>query len=84
MKGGCRSTLFYFDATNIISTLFFYDASRSEGKSVLLISAELEEVMALSDRIMVMYEGKIAGMVDADDADERRIGLMMMGGAADV
>ncbi|GHU61072.1 heme ABC transporter ATP-binding protein [Clostridia bacterium] len=51
-----------------------------QGKSVLLVSAELEEIFALSDRIMVMYEGEIAGIVRAEDAEINRIGLLMTGG----
>ena len=53
---------------------------RDEGLGVLLVSAELEEIMSLSDRIIVMHEGKITGRMDADEADEENIGLMMMGG----
>jgi simple sugar transport system ATP-binding protein len=47
---------------------------------VLLVSAELEEVAALADRILVIYDGRIAGEVDAR-ASKEEIGLMMTGGA---
>ena len=52
---------------------------RDQGVGVLLISAELEEIMLLSDRIAVMYEGKIMGVVTCDEADIETIGLMMAG-----
>jgi simple sugar transport system ATP-binding protein len=44
------------------------------------VSEDLDEVMALSDRIAVMYEGKILACIDASEADISRIG-MLMGGA---
>jgi simple sugar transport system ATP-binding protein len=46
---------------------------------VLLISVELDEIMALSDRIAVMYEGQIVGTVDADRATREGLGLLMAG-----
>ena len=49
------------------------------GKAVLLVSVELEEIMSLADRILVMLDGTITGKLDADEADERRIGLLMDG-----
>ncbi len=52
---------------------------RSQGAAILLISEDLDEVMALSDRIAVLYEGEIVGMVPADEADREEIGLMMAG-----
>ncbi len=54
-------------------------AQRAAGTAVLLVSEELEEVMALSDRIAVIYEGEIMGMVDSDSATVEQIGLMMTG-----
>ena len=54
--------------------------ARDDGKAVLLISADLEEILSLSDRIAVMYEGRIVGMLDPAHADEARLGLMMTGG----
>jgi simple sugar transport system ATP-binding protein len=53
---------------------------RDRGKAVLLISFELDEVMNVSDRIAVIFEGKIVGVVDAEGVDENEIGLMMAGG----
>jgi general nucleoside transport system ATP-binding protein len=51
---------------------------RSEGKAILLISLELEEVRSLSDRIVVLYAGKIVGEVTPDATDEE-LGLLMAG-----
>ncbi|MBN1499614.1 MAG: ABC transporter ATP-binding protein [Spirochaetes bacterium] len=53
---------------------------RNRGKAVLLVSLELDEIMNVSDRIAVIYEGKVAGVIDAKGADENEIGLMMAGG----
>jgi simple sugar transport system ATP-binding protein len=53
---------------------------RNKGKAVLLVSFELDEVMSLSDRIDVIYAGKIVGEVAGRDADENQLGLMMAGG----
>ena len=53
--------------------------ARQEGKAILLISAELEELLNLSDRIAVMYAGRIMGIVDAAGASVDEIGLMMAG-----
>lgn len=53
---------------------------RQEGKAVLLISAELDEIRALCDRILVMYEGRIVAEVPAD-TDEHELGLLMAGHA---
>ena len=47
---------------------------------VLLISEDLDEILALADRIAVMYEGEILGEFDARDADVEEIGLLMAGG----
>ena len=55
-------------------------AQRDKGKAVLLISLELDEVINVSDRIGVIYEGEIVGEVRAEGADENEIGLMMAGG----
>jgi simple sugar transport system ATP-binding protein len=52
---------------------------RDAGLAILLISSELEEILSLSDRIAVMYEGQIVGIVDAAGADVHEIGLMMTG-----
>lgn len=52
---------------------------RNENKCVLLISADLDEIMSLSDRIAVMFEGRIAGILDRKEADVNQIGLLMGG-----
>lgn len=52
---------------------------RDAGLAILLISTELEEILTLSDRIGVMYEGEIVGVVDAREANINEIGLMMTG-----
>jgi simple sugar transport system ATP-binding protein len=54
---------------------------RDEGAAILLFSTELDEILTLSDRIAVMYAGKIVGMLDADKADINQLGLMMGGSA---
>lgn len=53
--------------------------ARNRGCGVLLISTEMDEVLALSDRIGVIYEGKILGEMDQPDADLEQIGLLMAG-----
>jgi simple sugar transport system ATP-binding protein len=52
---------------------------RDEGCAVLLVSAELDEIMAVSDRIAVMYEGHIVGTADADNVTREELGLLMAG-----
>jgi general nucleoside transport system ATP-binding protein len=51
---------------------------RDEGRGILLVSLELDEVLSLSDRILVMYEGEIVGEHGAG-ADEQEIGMEMLG-----
>jgi ABC-type uncharacterized transport system ATPase subunit len=53
---------------------------RDEGCAVLLVSAELEEVTALADRLLVIHDGEIAGEVDPATTSHEEIGLMMTGG----
>jgi general nucleoside transport system ATP-binding protein len=55
-------------------------AARDAGKAVLLVSMELEEVMSLSDRILVMYGGKVVAEFASGEANEERIGFFMTGG----
>jgi ABC-type uncharacterized transport system ATPase subunit len=52
---------------------------RDSGVAVLLVSVELDEIMALSDRVAVMYEGRIVGTLDADKVTREELGLMMAG-----
>ena len=59
-------------------------AKRDAGTAVLLVSAELDEIMELSDRIGVMYRGRLVAVVDAADAEKERIGLIMATGRAEV
>ena len=54
-------------------------AQRDAGKAVLLVSLELDEVMALSDRILVMYEGEIVGELDPKTTTVQELGLYMAG-----
>ena len=54
-------------------------AQRDSGKAVLLVSLELDEVMNLSDRILVMYEGEIVGEFDPKTTDVQTLGLYMAG-----
>jgi simple sugar transport system ATP-binding protein len=53
---------------------------RDKGAGVLLVSVELDEVMALSDRILVLYRGRIQGELDAGMATEEAVGILMAGG----
>jgi simple sugar transport system ATP-binding protein len=55
---------------------------RDKGLAVLLVSSELDEVLSLSDRIAVIYRGRIVAVLDAEGADRDRIGLLMAGGEA--
>ena len=52
---------------------------RNQGKAVLLFSLELDEILALSDRIAVIHAGKIAGIADAGHTSREQLGLMMLG-----
>ncbi|MCP4138745.1 MAG: ABC transporter ATP-binding protein [Chloroflexi bacterium] len=54
-------------------------AQREEGTAILLISEELDELLTLSDRIAVLHEGEVMGILDAENADVKEIGLMMTG-----
>ena len=54
-------------------------AERDEGRAVLLVSLELDEILSLSDRILVLYEGEIVGD-HLGDVSEQEIGLEMLGG----
>jgi simple sugar transport system ATP-binding protein len=53
--------------------------ARDAGAAVLLVSAELSEIMTVSDRIAVLYEGRIVGTIDADQATEYGLGMWMAG-----
>jgi simple sugar transport system ATP-binding protein len=57
------------------------DAARS-GAGVLLISEDLDELLLLADRIVVMFDGRIVGEVDAQATDKGELGMLMAGAAA--
>lgn len=57
-------------------------AARDRGQGILLVSAELSEILALSSRILVMYEGRIVAELRPNEVDEAEIGMHMTGGAA--
>lgn len=65
-------------AIEAIQTLLL--EQRKAGTAVLLISEEMEELFALSDRIAVISEGRIMGILNADEADVNQVGMMMTGG----
>ncbi|WP_289138116.1 ABC transporter ATP-binding protein [uncultured Brevibacillus sp.] len=54
---------------------------RNQGDGILLVSSELSEILALSDRILVMYKGKIAGELARSEATEEKISVLMAGGS---
>lgn len=56
---------------------------RDKGAGVLLVSVELDEIMSLADRILVLYRGEIQGELDASSATEEEIGILMAGGKID-
>ena len=58
-------------------------ALRDQGKAILLVSVELDEIRSLSDRIAVMFDGRIMGFRDPDSTDERELGLLMAGMAGE-
>ena len=55
---------------------------RERGAASIVISEDLDEIMALSDRIAVMFKGRIMGIIDRKDATRNNIGLMMTGETA--
>jgi simple sugar transport system ATP-binding protein len=54
----------------------------AKGVAILLLSEDLDEILALADRVLVMYEGAIAGEVDASVATVEELGYLMAGGAS--
>ncbi len=54
-------------------------ALRDAGKAILLVSVELDEILGLADRILVMNEGRVVGELSAEEADEQKLGLLMAG-----
>jgi ABC-type uncharacterized transport system ATPase subunit len=57
---------------------------RNKGAGVLLVSVELDEALALADRILVIYRGKIQGELDAATATDEQLGILMAGGTLNV
>jgi ABC-type uncharacterized transport system ATPase subunit len=64
-------------ATEVVRRLLL--EQRQAGGAILLISEDLDELLSMSDRIAVLYEGQIMGIVDAEEADIEELGLMMAG-----
>ncbi|PEJ25097.1 heme ABC transporter ATP-binding protein [Bacillus pseudomycoides] len=56
---------------------------RDKGKAVLLLSLELDEILNVSDRVAVIYEGKIVAIVNARETNEKQLGLLMAGGTGE-
>jgi len=54
-------------------------AQRERGAATLLISEDLEEIITMSDRILVLFNGEVMGILDTENADIEEIGLMMAG-----
>jgi simple sugar transport system ATP-binding protein len=64
-----------------IETVHAYlNDAAADGVGILLISEDLDEILALADRIAVMYEGEIVGETSRGEADVEEIGLLMAGG----
>jgi ABC-type uncharacterized transport system ATPase subunit len=58
-------------------------ARRRDGAAILLMSEDLDELVGLSDRIVVLYEGRVVGRIDAADADPEHLGMLMAGRGQD-
>ena len=54
-------------------------ALRDQGKAILLISVELDEILSLSDRVLVMFDGEIMGERQPANTNEKELGLLMAG-----
>ena len=54
-------------------------ALRDQGKAILLISVELDEILSLSDRVLVMFDGEIMGERQPTNTNEKELGLLMAG-----
>lgn len=65
-------------ATENVRNLLFEE--RARGVAILLISEDLEELLLMSDRVAVLYEGQIVGEMAAEQADRETVGLLMAGG----
>jgi simple sugar transport system ATP-binding protein len=58
-------------------------ARRAEGAAILLMSEDLDELVSLSDRIVVLYEGRVVGRMDGAAADPEHLGMLMAGRATE-
>ena len=56
---------------------------RDQGSAVLLLSADLDEIWAISDRIAVLYEGRVVATRDPKETSQQELGLLMAGGRDD-
>ena len=54
----------------------------AKGVAVIMVSSELPEVLGMSDRIMVIHEGAVAGIIDGKDADQAKVMTLATGGAS--
>ena len=70
------------DAANVRRTQEILLAARDRGAGVLMVSEDLDELMAMADRIVVMHDGHISGEVEAKDFDRQKLGSLMLEGAA--
>ena len=52
---------------------------KEKGKAILLVSADLEEILSMSDRIIVMYEGRVTGTLMPEEANDGNLSLLMVG-----
>jgi simple sugar transport system ATP-binding protein len=71
------------DVAGIETVHHYLRQAAAEGVGVLLLSEDLDEILALADRIVVMYEGEVVGERDAATATVEELGLLMAGGEAD-
>jgi len=68
------------DAKAIRHTWEIFLELRENGSAILLVSEDLDEIMSLSDRVGVLFEGEIVGLVNAKSADREQLGQWMAGG----
>ncbi len=71
------------DVGSIESIRFYLNEVKASNKAVLLVSADLDEILALSDRILVLHEGSICGEMDGDKVDIEKLGMLMTRGSCD-
>ena len=71
------------DVGSIESIRKYLNDVKAAGKAILLVSADLDEILALSDRILVMHEGQICGEMAAENVEIEKLGMLMTRGACD-